>query len=300
MRRRSIISVVVILLALVGALGCSPLDSLRAMIRARPTPTATPTRTPRPTFTPIPMASATPTPMAAAKPSVGGEVVVEVLNVRSGPSTAYDKAGQLERGSIFPIVGRATDEQGRTWYRIDEQTERWVCGQSTYVTTWNADNVAVLAPPPLPTRVPTATSPPQPTNTPAPPPAAAPTATPTPQFQYTGSVGEIYPNCGSTGILGIVRDKSGNIKGLVTVRVWAEGWDGATTFTSGGLTDWNKNYDFLLDVMPKAGTWYVAMVVLDEAGNVIRNVSNTVTVNTTANCQGEGAAQWIQVNFNEN
>ena len=60
MSRRSIVMIIVILLALVATMGCS-LDSIRSLIAQAPTPSPTPTKTPRPTHTPVPTSAPTAT-----------------------------------------------------------------------------------------------------------------------------------------------------------------------------------------------------------------------------------------------
>lgn len=86
-----------------------------------PSPTPVPTPTPRPTSTPA-GTEATPEPTV---PAETGTVAVDgrnVLNVRSGPGTDYDKIGALENGETVVILGR-----DGTWLRIEyEGREAWV------------------------------------------------------------------------------------------------------------------------------------------------------------------------------
>lgn len=132
----------------------APLPTQAQMVTTPPltlTPTVAqpppaPTLLPTPTSSPIPsepeQPTAIPTPL---------EVVVEVdrLNVRSGPSTAYPRVGQLEKGSGVEIVGR---DQGGTWwqitYEVGEGGRAWIA--AAYVTA-SADPIEVpVVSPPLP------------------------------------------------------------------------------------------------------------------------------------------------------
>lgn len=87
------------------------------------TPSPTPEATPTPVPTPTPTgAEATPVPV---EPALTGTVTVDrgnVLNVRSGPGTDYDRIGSLENGVTVVIL-----EQEGTWLRIEfEGQEGWV------------------------------------------------------------------------------------------------------------------------------------------------------------------------------
>ncbi|MBI3734453.1 MAG: hypothetical protein HY259_13515 [Chloroflexi bacterium] len=77
-----------------------------------------------------------------------------------------------------------------------------------------------------------------PTNTPRPTSTftpAPPTNTPVPAFPYTASFVKSEPNCGVTIIIGLVKDRAGNLLGGVNIRVWASSWDGAVATSSGSL-----------------------------------------------------------------
>lgn len=145
-------------------------------VTATPHPTMTPsaTDTARPTPTSRPPATATtpPTPTAAlAVTQTAPEVVINTLiNVRSGPSTAYTIIGSASPGERYPITGK--DAAG-AWWQIDFNSQAgWVFGQ--LVSVQNGQDVGVVqviptlpaaAPTPTPTSVlrPTATFAPTPT-----------------------------------------------------------------------------------------------------------------------------------------
>ena len=113
------------------------------------------------------------------------------LNVRRGPSTAYDVVGSLRAGNSARILG---SNPARTWWKIEcpgGAGECWVSGGHQFSTAENAENVAVAAVPPAPTQppaavaeanatyTPTATVDPQATPTATADPNAPPTHTPT-------------------------------------------------------------------------------------------------------------------------
>ncbi len=100
-----------------------------------PVPTATstsiPTRTPLP-----PLAPPTPTPYIVAG--------ADGVNVRTGPSTSFEKLGYIDPGGQAELIGR--DDQ---WWQIRYQNEEaWVYGP--LVTAHNADNVGAPTPAPVP------------------------------------------------------------------------------------------------------------------------------------------------------
>jgi hypothetical protein len=116
---------------------------------------------------------------------------------------------------------------------------------------------------------------------------------------WKGRLLATYVNCGSTGVFGKVRGTSGNPIGGIWVRYWADGWDGAWTKT---FSDYqgeagDRNYDGLLDVRPKPGSWHVAIVSGEGSS---QNLSNVVTVDTSSNCEGHGASQWGEIEFVRN
>lgn len=81
------------------------------------------------------------------------------VNVRTGPSTAYDIIGYLPAGGTAPIAGR---NDGNSWWYIDfAGGHAWVAGSVTTATCLPAV-VQVVAAPPLPTAPPTEEEPPAP------------------------------------------------------------------------------------------------------------------------------------------
>ncbi len=100
------------------------------------------------------------------------------LNVRSGPSEAYDVIGLMRQGQMAELIGMSPDGQ---WWTIRfpavASQQGWV--SAAYATVENAGNVPIVQPPPLPTTTAaptseaTATMPPLPTATE--PPAVFPT-----------------------------------------------------------------------------------------------------------------------------
>ncbi len=107
--------------------------------------TYTPTPTPTPEFTPTP--TMTPTPEYAQA------VAKNNANVRSGPSTAYGRSGQLQAGKSYKITGQNDDG---TWWQLDVAGKGgWVSADLVDVTG-NAEGVAVVEVAPPPTAAPVA------------------------------------------------------------------------------------------------------------------------------------------------
>jgi len=177
-------------------------------------PPPLPTRTPRPTFTPtVPEPTATllvptetpvvtstvvpstPTalpPTAVVTPTAQPQAILtatDLTNVRSGPSTDYDKIGQLTQGQQAVITGKSP--AGDWWqFSFNGQTA-WV---SAAMVTVNdaATSVAVaqtIPPSPVPQPV---VQPP--TAEPTQPPAPAPTAAPSYAFAAQGAKAPWGPN----------------------------------------------------------------------------------------------------------
>ncbi len=74
-----------------------------------------------------------------------------LLNVRSGPSTAFPIVGDLVADEATHITGISPD--GDWWqivYPPDSETRAWVIGDPQFGDAQNADDVAVVTPPPLP------------------------------------------------------------------------------------------------------------------------------------------------------
>jgi hypothetical protein len=110
-----------------------------APVASTPSPEFTPTLTFTPTFTAIP---------TQCNPLITANVVV---NVRSGPDTAYDVVGSLPQGGTATIVGR---NDAYTWWYIDypagSGNHAWVAG-SVVTSACVPAVVQVVAAPPLPT-----------------------------------------------------------------------------------------------------------------------------------------------------
>jgi hypothetical protein len=148
-----------------------------------PTPVLTDTATPVPTNTPLPPTDtptatpmpSSPTPVPATQSPAVLTVNVPLLNVRSGPGSAYPVIGTLPQNQQAQIVGQALGAQG-PWWQINfsggDNGRGWVSGDPRFVIVQNTGGVpvATIPLPPTAAPVPTATSL---------PPAATPTATAT-------------------------------------------------------------------------------------------------------------------------
>jgi len=185
----------------------------------------------------------------------------------------------------------------------------------TFPPTWTPTGTSTSTPTPTatftptptdtstPTDTPTATStstrtPRPPTNTPRPP-APTPTFTPRPpepSMLWRGKLMSTSVNCGSTGLYGHVKGYSGEPMGDVWVHYWADGWDGAWTKTKDNYDDLggDRNWDGLLDTKPKGGPWHAAIVPSEGS---TQNLSNIVDLQTSSFCEGQGAAQWGEIDF---
>jgi len=181
-------------------------------------------------------------------------------------------------------------------------------------------------PTPLPTNTPivyTATPTPAPTDTPLPPtntpkptakpkpPQPKPTATrpkpantPAPAYAFTGAITGGTANCGTTGVKGKVKTRTGGAYAGVTVAVWADGWEGAVA----NPADMYGNWEVLLGPGVRPGTWYAAVVKAETCqpkpggwtATGCQLQSNKVAVTTTASCSGQGTVQWPEIEFRQN
>lgn len=166
-----------------GAVG----ESDKIVIQVGSTPTATATSTPTPTFTPTPQRTPTtrlgdllPSPQPTETPTPAGTptpdypyLVVQItggLNIRRGPGTQYETLGVLPPGQMAEIIGQNNSGAGpwwQIWFPPGPNGVGWVSANPTYATSFNAQNVPIVA-------APTTAAPSTPTNTPtspAPPPA---------------------------------------------------------------------------------------------------------------------------------
>jgi hypothetical protein len=111
-----------------------------------------------------------PTPTAIADLAVATSdstvavVTTAMLNVRTGPSTAYTVITTVPRGTRLSVLGR---DASNTWIavRLENGTEGWV---TRSLTDYVALAVVVLTPEPLPTPTPIAGFTPVPASTPGP------------------------------------------------------------------------------------------------------------------------------------
>ncbi len=107
-------------------------------------------------------------PDPAATPTLPGEpdeedgeslarvTMLTPLNIRSGPGVAYERIGSFQEGDRANIIGQNEEE---SWWRIVcppdvDAAECWVSGGSQFTVASNADDVAIVEAPPLPTPVP--------------------------------------------------------------------------------------------------------------------------------------------------
>ncbi len=88
-------------------------------VSGKPEPTATPTPTPKPTSTPTPTPKPGPNDQVTVTKEISlkASITASSLNVRSGPGTAYSKAGGLTKGSPITVI-REVMVDGEEWYGI--------------------------------------------------------------------------------------------------------------------------------------------------------------------------------------
>jgi hypothetical protein len=98
------------------------------------------------------------------------------------------------------------------------------------------------------------------------------------------------PNCGTTGVKGVVYDVNANyVPGLI-VKVWADGWccgeDGTSAY---------EPYEIMLSPGAKGGHWYVAVYSHDGS----TQLSDVVDVYTDWEpcAPDSGGCQWPVVDF---
>lgn len=134
-----------------------------------PTSSPTPTARSNPTSragTPTRRATNTPAPEAAV------DILVDRLNVRSGPGTEYDVVDSVSAGDRFAVIGQYNN---CAWLKLraTNVSSAWVSGSAQFVTLdGNCSRIPAVAAPPVPTSAPQPTaaptrSAPQPTATPA-------------------------------------------------------------------------------------------------------------------------------------
>ena len=213
-----------------------------------PSPTDFPTNTPtliQPSDTPIPIDTPIPTDTPAAPPTeemvVSATVLAEVLNMRSGPGTAYAKVGQVREGDQLVVVAC---NESCDWFKAGDG---WISAE--YVeTSGELSSLPVATAQPLPTL------PPEPTT----PPPTQP-APPTGPVIVIGTVnkGAEYVDLQNIGdapqdLTGwLLRSEKGNqdctLGGIIqpgeTLRIWAMAEDaGEGGYNCGfGTTIWNND-----------------------------------------------------------
>ncbi len=157
-------------------------------------------------------------------------------------------------------------------------------------------------PPPTETLVPPTATQARPTRTPVPPTATVP---PPPRFPWRGQIAGTFPNCALTRVMGLTLDRNGGVAGDIWVHFWADGWDGAWTRSSwsvnegyAGLDD-SSNWDGVLDIYPKAGTWHVCVAPAEGSWDCI---STTVTAQTVSEpcAPDSGGVQIVRIVFQQN
>ena len=110
-----------------------------------PTPTA-------PTATALPTATATPAPTATPD-AASVKVNADILNIRSGPGTAYPVTGRLDGGATQKIVGKSED--GKWWQIATKEGNGWVASELV-TADGPMQGVAVVKAAPPPTAAPQA------------------------------------------------------------------------------------------------------------------------------------------------
>jgi len=250
-----------------------------------PPPTPTATRVVPPTDTPTPEGgpTSTPPPEATAAP-------VPPAETRTGRTTHVVQPGE----SLSQIAQRyGVSVEAIVQANGLEDPSLIHTGQTLIIP---APGEVVLTATPRP---PTAT--PQPVPPTAVPPTAtgvSPTATLAPttppsgsQYQYRlGRSVTCTPNCGTTGVKGVVYDVNANYVPGLTVKVWADGWCCGEDETSSYAP-----YEIMLFPGAKGGHWYVAVYSHDGS----TQLSDVVDVYTDAEpCEpSSSGCQWPVVDF---
>jgi hypothetical protein len=156
----------------ISSLGLSANQS--GVVQPTPAPTPVPpTAVPDQNVAPPTADPNLPTPAAIATAAVGtmdtldtavAVVTTAMLNVRTGPSTAYTVITTVPRGTILSVLGR---DASNTWIavRLEDGREGWV---TRSLTDYVALAVVVLTPEPLPTPTPIPGFTPVPPSTPGP------------------------------------------------------------------------------------------------------------------------------------
>lgn len=291
-----------------------------------PAPPPISTRPPAPTFTPTPQVAAAPvqveqpapTPAEVVQPAPAGAegdapeaeqaaptelpteeatatpepvlpeavVNIQLLNIRSGPSTAHTILGSANAGQSFPVTGK--NELG-DWWEIDFNGQKgWVF--SDLVTTQNVQSVALAQV--IPTAPPaTATPVPQPTQPPPPTQAPAPAEPPKPQYEFNVAVvGRCDPQAAGTWFEGKTYKNGQPVNGYKVVFSYAPDASPSTNpMISGphdGYNGWAQGYySHIISAPgngPIKGNWYVW--IINDAGARISEIANFQTGGSDGGC----------------
>jgi uncharacterized protein YgiM (DUF1202 family) len=206
--------------------------------------------------------------------------------VRSGPGTNYGRVKQAKEGERLKVVGRT---EASDWLKVvtADGQEGWVTAEFVTVNT-DLGPVAVAQAPPPPTPKPN-----PPTPTPAPPaPTSPPQPTAPPKSPYQYRIGRVgcTPNCGTTGIKGVVYDANNNYVPGLQIKVAADGW-----CCGWAETNVYEPYKILLGPGARPGHWYVTVYSHDKN----TQLSETAEANTVLEpcAPHSGGCQWVEVDF---
>jgi len=313
MKSRGHVWVVIIAVCALVSMSCS----LGGLIAGRQEEVVVPSRTPRPTFTPtpgqpdepsqpsepatvpatkIPRADTpvpptaipeppTPTPQPPTPTPVPAPFVVvisEKVNVRSGPSTAYERLGQITQGQRYDITGK---NGGGDWWQIC-----CVDGGQVWVTTDLVDPQGDLGQVSLVGNIP----PPPPTSTPRPTDTPAPTPTPAPQYSFTvirpaegrpnpnpwvTVYGQLWDRTNKLAVTGrTVRVSFNGVKLAEGVSSYAEGAEGGWSWAYGGYEN-AFIYNLKIEIPSAPNGSYEAVIVQGDKP-LVEPIPFTVTAET--------------------
>ena len=136
------------------------------------------------------------------------------------------------------------------------------------------------------------------------PPTSTPTPLPPPK-QFSAQLVRWWPNCGISLVKGKVVEPNGDPVNGLRVRVWADGWDGATSLVSGiGLTYGPGEWDVVLR-QGQSGKFYVTVWDWQTGPDSYTRVDSDVLVldfnYTQENCQPDGDGHQVaEVRFVRN
>jgi hypothetical protein len=201
--------------------------------------TYTPVATPTPEFTPTPTASPT--------PEFAELMANSNANVRSGPSTAYPRIGQLRAGAAYRITGQ---NETSDWWQISyDGNPGWIAGELATISG-NTETVALVEVEPPPTAAPAPAAAAAPAAQPA-----AQAAAPPPRPSGGGSFDygmQVDPNGGHMNVL-----PGMGIRWVKFQVPWThfEGSPGAKNFPDGYVNEAAANGLKILASIVKAPAW---------------------------------------------